>query len=154
MNQFDDGPRMTMGSGGSADTILSPGTAKNVITVGALEQPRGLTNQVWKCVPDNTSTNGQSCQTNQPWLPSSDSDDQVAGFSSRGNVGIGLEGPSGRFKPDVVAPGSVVVSTRSANGSGRLTTIPPATLALRLCLACNWRPILCSRTVSSFRPTL
>ena len=43
-----------------------------------------------------------------------DSSDQVAAFSSRGNVGIGIEGEFGRFKPDVVAPGTFVVSTRSA----------------------------------------
>src|SRR5439155_324938 len=36
-----------------------------------------------------------------------------AGFSSRGNVGVGIEGDSGRFKPDVVAPGAFIVSTRS-----------------------------------------
>src|SRR5882724_2811459 len=112
MNEWDDGSNDD-GTGGAADTILSPATAKNVISVGALEQPRGFTNDVWKCVPDSNSTNGKSCQTNQPWLPSSDADDQVAGFSSRGNVGIGLEGPHGRFKPDVIAPGSAVVSTRS-----------------------------------------
>src|SRR5882672_2465705 len=84
MNEWDDGSNDD-GTGGAADTILSPATAKNVISVGALEQPRGFTNNVWKCVPDSSSTNGQSCQTNNPWLPSSDSDDQVAGFSSRGN---------------------------------------------------------------------
>jgi len=38
---------------------------------------------------------------------------QVAKFSARGNVGIGIEGDFGRFKPDVVAPGTFVVSTRS-----------------------------------------
>ena len=110
MNSWDDGSNDD-GTGGSPDSILSPGTAKNVITVGALEQPRGITNGVVLCAPNGT--NGQSCQTNKEWLPSTDSDDQVASFSSRGNVGIGLEGPFGRFKPDVVAPGSAVVSTRS-----------------------------------------
>jgi subtilisin-like proprotein convertase family protein len=39
----------------------------------------------------------------------------VAFYSSRGNTGIGVEGEFGRFKPDVVAPGSWVVSTRSTN---------------------------------------
>jgi hypothetical protein len=39
----------------------------------------------------------------------------VAGFSSRGNVGIGIEGEYGRYKPDVVAPGVFIVSTRSTN---------------------------------------
>src|SRR5947199_5829523 len=38
---------------------------------------------------------------------------EVARFSSRGNVGIGVEGDFGRFKPDVIAPGTFVVSTRS-----------------------------------------
>jgi subtilisin-like proprotein convertase family protein len=42
-----------------------------------------------------------------------DSSSQVARYSSRGNVGIGVEGKYGRFKPDLVAPGSFVVSTRS-----------------------------------------
>jgi len=95
------------GSGGNADTVESPGTAKNVITVGAVEQFRNVTNSTTLCDP----TFG--CTTNQPWLPSTDSSNQVAGFSGRGNVGIGIEGDSGRFKPDVVAPGTFVVSTRS-----------------------------------------
>ena len=34
------------GSGGNPDTILSPATAKNVITVGAIEQNRNVTNVV------------------------------------------------------------------------------------------------------------
>ena len=47
-------------------------------------------------------------------MPSmTDSSNQVASFSARGNGGIGTEGISGRFKPDVVAPGTFVVSTRS-----------------------------------------
>jgi subtilisin-like proprotein convertase family protein len=90
------------GLSGSADTIQSPATAKNVITVGALEQPRNITNNV---VVDG--------QTNQPWAAMTDSSTEVASFSSRGNVGIGVEGDTGRFKPDVVAPGVFVVSTRS-----------------------------------------
>src|SRR5262249_7092885 len=49
----------------------------------------------------------------QPWFGQSDSAFQVASFSGRGNVGIGTEGDDGRFKPDVVAPGTWVVSTRS-----------------------------------------
>jgi subtilisin-like proprotein convertase family protein len=95
---------------GNPDSIQSPGTAKNVITVGAIEQLRDITNDVWKC-PTVTATNNP-CSTNQPWLPSTDSSDQVAAFSSRGPVGVGLEG-QGRFKPDLVAPGTFVISTRS-----------------------------------------
>ena len=84
------------GTGGLADTIRSPGTGKNVITVGAIEQKRGITNQV--------INNGV---TNEPFAAETDSSNQVASFSSRGNVGIGVEGDFGRFKPDVVAPGTL-----------------------------------------------
>lgn len=100
------------GEGGAPNTILSPAVAKNVITVGASELPRGITNNVYQC--DNCNTNTLTpCTTNQPWLGMTDSSNQVARFSSRGNVGIGVEGEFGRFKPDVVAPGTFVVSTRS-----------------------------------------
>ena len=98
---------------GVAGTILSPGTSKNGITVGAMEQLRKIDAQVSKCMPDSSSTNGMSCTTNQPWVSETDSGNQVAAFSSRGNVGILIEGDYGRFKPDVVAPGTFVVSTRS-----------------------------------------
>ena len=108
---WDDGSN-DGGTGGTPDTIQSPGTAKNVITVGAIEQPRNIANQVAIIV--GTDTNGQALYTtNQPWLASTDSGTQVAGFSGRGNVGIGTEGDNGRFKPDVVAPGTFIISTRS-----------------------------------------
>ena len=90
---------------GEPDTILSPATAKDVITVGALEQDRGITNAVTPLDSTNQVT---------PWYDGTDSSFQVASYSGRGNVGIGSEGDFGRFKPDVVAPGSFVVSTRSA----------------------------------------
>jgi subtilisin-like proprotein convertase family protein len=99
------------GLGGLADSLLSPAVAKNVISVGASELPRNITNQVYRC--DACDTNSDSCTTNQPWLGMTDSSNQVARFSSRGNVGVGVEGDFGRFKPDVVAPGTFVVSTRS-----------------------------------------
>ena len=92
------------GSGGNADTILSPATAKNVITVGALEQSRGITNMV-------TDLSGNQSAY---WYPETDTSYQVAGYSSLGNVGVGTEGDNGRLKPDVVAPGSFVISTRSS----------------------------------------
>ena len=85
---------------------MSPATAKNVITVGALEQLRNITNMVTKVVNGVTNTTAL-------WQPKTDTGYQVAGYSSRGNVGIGTEGTYGRFKPDVVAPGTFVVSTRS-----------------------------------------
>jgi subtilisin-like proprotein convertase family protein len=95
------------GSGGGPDTILSPATAKNVITVGALEQLRNITNVV--TVVANGTTNSSAF-----WAGQTDSSSQVAGYSSRGNVGIGTEGTFGRYKPDVVAPGTFVISTRSS----------------------------------------
>jgi subtilisin-like proprotein convertase family protein len=94
------------GAEGSADTILSPATAKNVITVGALEQFRDITNIVTMIV------NGVTNQSAY-WEPQTDSGSQVAFYSARGNVGVGTEGSFGRFKPDVVSPGTFVVSTRS-----------------------------------------
>lgn len=122
------------GSGGNPDTIESPGTAKNVITVGAIEQMRNITNETVLCDP---AFGG--CATNQPWLPSTDSSNQVAGFSGRGNVGIGIEGDFGRFKPDVVAPGTFVVSTRSSqwdeaayyNPTNYSTNMPPQFLTMQ-----------------------
>jgi subtilisin-like proprotein convertase family protein len=94
------------GLGGFARSIASPGTAKNVITVGAVEQARDITNIVTKISGDQTNTS-------TPWAAMTSSDQQVAGFSGRGNVGVGFEGTYGRFKPDVVAPGTFVLSTRS-----------------------------------------
>jgi alpha-tubulin suppressor-like RCC1 family protein/subtilisin-like proprotein convertase family protein len=92
------------GGSGNPDTITSPGTAKDVITVGALEQLRNITNSY---TPRNETNQVQA------WAAGTSSSYQVAGYSARGNVGIGTEGDFGRFKPDVVAPGSFVVSTRS-----------------------------------------
>jgi subtilisin family serine protease/subtilisin-like proprotein convertase family protein len=99
------------GSGGDPDSVQSPATAKNVITVGACEQPRHIADQAWQCAIVN-GTN--VCQTNQPWLGLTETNNAVAAFSSRGNVGVGIEGDFGRFKPDIVAPGTFVISARSA----------------------------------------
>ena len=98
----NDGGGDDSGAGGNPDTILSPGTAKNVITVGAIEQPRLITNLV---VIDGI--------TNSEIHDATDSDNQVASYSGRGNVGVSVEGDAGRFKPDVVSPGSYVISDRS-----------------------------------------
>ena len=102
------GHGMADGSGGDLDTIVSPGNAKNVITVGALDQLRNITNEVYITNTDLTVT------TNTPFAGATDSDDEVSGYSSRGNVGVGVEGEFGRFKPDVIAPGSFLISTRSS----------------------------------------
>ena len=103
------------GQGGNSESILSPATAKNVITVGAIEQPRDITNQVIiNCISTNINgTNVLICTTNEPWRGMTSSASEVAAFSSRGNVGIGVEGEFGRYKPDLMAPGTFVISTRS-----------------------------------------
>jgi len=102
----NEGEGNDAGLSGNPESVLSPGTAKNVITVGAIELARNITNEV-------SRVTGTSTNTSTPWKEMTSSDHQVAGFSSRGNVGIGVEGDYGRFKPDVVAPGTFVVSTRS-----------------------------------------
>ena len=101
----NDGSGNDDGQNGNPDSITSPATAKNVITVGAIEQFRNITNEVTGYKGDTNSV--------AIWQGITDSSNQVASFSSRGNVGIGIEGDFGRFKPDVVAPGTFVVSTRS-----------------------------------------
>src|SRR5580765_5140200 len=112
------------GTGGNPESLTAPATAKNVLAIGAIEAPRSITNVVsFNChVLTNmdgsvqTNANGTpliECETNAPFISLTDSDRQVASFSSRGNVGIGVEGDFGRFKPDLVAPGTFIVSTRS-----------------------------------------
>ncbi|HKW27804.1 MAG TPA: S8 family serine peptidase, partial [Verrucomicrobiae bacterium] len=97
--------------GGIADSIESPATAKDVITVGALQEQRNITNVVTTITANADGT--LSTNTSQPWKLMTSTSYRVAGFSSRGNVGIGLEGTFGRYKPDVVAPGTFIISTRS-----------------------------------------
>lgn len=84
-------------------SVTSPGTAKNCITVGACENRR----------PNfDSSTYGKVWAGDYPVAPfhddpMADDPDQVAPFSSRGPTA------DGRIKPDVVAPGTYILSTRS-----------------------------------------
>jgi serine protease AprX len=71
-------------AGPNSDTINSPGTAKNAITVGASENYR----------PSFGS--------------SADDINDIASFSSRGLT------DDNRIKPDIVAPGTYILSTRSS----------------------------------------
>ena len=113
------------GSAGNADTIHSPGTAKNVITVGAIEQLRNITNQVWKCSPCRHEP--ISCTTNQPWLSMTDSSDQVAASPAAARwASASRATPAGSSRTwSRRAP----LSSRPARSSGTPTptTIPPAT---------------------------
>ena len=84
-------------------SIQSPATAKNTITVGASENKR----------PEfNYMTYGKRWPKHYPvspfWSsPMANNPYQVAAFSSRGPT------QDGRSKPDVVAPGTYILSTRS-----------------------------------------
>src|SRR6266404_1843180 len=71
MNVWDDGVNDD-GQGGAADNIASPATAKNVITVGAIEQLRNLSNNVTIC---RVVGGQQNCVTNQQWMPVTDAGD-------------------------------------------------------------------------------
>lgn len=75
--------------GSGANTVGSPGTAKNVITVGASENVR------------QTGTDG--CSTSNSGANNAN---DIIGFSSRGPVNSA--GGDGRIKPDIVAPGTHV----------------------------------------------
>ena len=116
----NEGSGDDIGTGGLEDTISAPSNAKNVITVGALESFRNLTNDVVTdtngviIAKNQIKTNAEpgTYTTNKIFTSRTDSAAQVAAYSSRGNVGVGTEGESGRFKPDVVAPGSFIVSAR------------------------------------------
>lgn len=98
-------------SGPDAESIDSPGSAKNVITVGASENVRSL-----------STANGGSNAFGRDGCSTSDTGannaDDILGFSSRGPCA------DGRIKPDLVAPGSHVlggvaqVGAPTTNGIG------------------------------------
>ncbi len=94
------------------DSLLSPATAKNVVTVGASESNRtsgGLAGFPWLLL--------NFCFSTEPIAsdPISNDANGMAAFSSRGPV------DDGRVKPDLVAPGVNIVSNRShASGAGAL----------------------------------
>lgn len=109
------------------DSIGSPATAKNLVTVGASENDR---QGHYECDASLTypNVNGDSCNSqggmnelltwNEAWPDDFPADpiasdlaagnaEQMAAFSSRGPT------DDGRIKPDVVAPGTYVLSTYS-----------------------------------------
>jgi serine protease AprX len=84
-------------------SVTSPATAKNCITVGACENHRPTF---------NAQTYGGWWPQDYPVAPfrndpMANDPDQVAAFSSRGPT------EDGRIKPDVVGPGTFILSTRS-----------------------------------------
>ena len=93
-------------------SVTSPGTAKNCITIGACENLRpefdGETFGSWWSRDYPVAPFKKDPMANNP--------DQVVAFSSRGPT------DDGRIKPDVIAPGTFILSTRSSgiasNNSG------------------------------------
>jgi hypothetical protein len=90
-------------AGPGAKTIDSPGSAKNVITVGAAENVRSLST-----ANGGTDSAGDSgCSTDTDTNANSAND--IARFSSRGPC------RDGRMKPDLVAPGTHVTGGVAQN---------------------------------------
>ena len=90
--------------GVDAGSIESPAVAKNCLTVGATENMRP--DQILTKYGDWWTVNFPNAPYNEDLM--ADNFNEVAAFSSRGPVA------TGRWKPDVVAPGSFIVSTRSS----------------------------------------
>jgi subtilisin family serine protease len=91
------------GGGIDLTSVTSPATAKNCLTVGASESHR----------PHFSETYGEWWPDDYPLPPyhgdpMADNLDDIVAFSSRGPCS------TGRLKPDVVAPGTFVLSTRSS----------------------------------------
>ena len=94
-------------------SVTSPGTAKNCITVGASENlRRGFDSQKY-----GTWWPGDYPAPPFKNAPMADDPEQVVAFGSRGPTA------DGRVKPDIVAPGTWILSTKSTN---RSAAPPPA----------------------------
>jgi serine protease AprX len=88
------------------NSISSPGTAKNVITIGASDNERatgGYSGYTWGTA---WPSDYQVPPTSTDSL--SDNRNELAAFSSRGPMA------DGRIKPDLVAPGTNILSTKSS----------------------------------------
>ena len=90
------------------DSMSVPGTAKNSLTVGATEGLRasgGLAGSPWLLL--SLGSGGVFFQPPIMMDDVSDNPEGMAAFSSRGPT------DDGRIKPDIVAPGTNILSTRS-----------------------------------------
>ncbi|MEM7115662.1 MAG: S8 family serine peptidase [Chloroflexota bacterium] len=99
--------------GVGTSTVTAPGTAKNCLTVGAAESVRPLPTTVTLMNnPQDDDFNPATPDQNVPLMFSNfdrqaDNFEHIASFSGRGPT------VDGRIKPDIVAPGSWILSTRS-----------------------------------------
>ncbi len=103
--------------GPSAQTVGSPGTAKNVITVGAAQGVQSLS----IANGGNDAAGNDGCST--PDSDASSANDMVS-FSSRGPCA------DGRHKPDLVAPGTHITGGVAQNSP------PPPPTGMGSALAC------------------
>jgi endonuclease/exonuclease/phosphatase family metal-dependent hydrolase len=104
-------------------SVASPATAKNCLTVGAAENYRtsgGYTAYTWKGAwpSDYPSNPVAGDYISRPY---SNNIQGLAAFSSRGPCN------DGRIKPDIVAPGTDIISTRSRKASGTGWGVAPNT---------------------------
>ncbi|AKB85330.1 PGF-pre-PGF domain-containing protein [Methanococcoides methylutens] len=104
-----------------ADSIGSPATAKNCLTVGASENSRGSTFMI----PPYTTYKIFTYPSSHPnygdlKFPVSPIYDDYMANNPEGLAAFSSRGPTddGRIKPDVVAPGTFIISTRSSVASG------------------------------------
>jgi subtilisin family serine protease len=93
--------------GPGADTIGLPATAKNCLTVGASETERLTLPNTVNFPPSPAFPTGATWPSPGP-LGQGDNRNNIADTSSRGPT------DDGRIKPDVVAPGTWILSTRSS----------------------------------------
>ncbi|MEO7913388.1 MAG: S8 family serine peptidase, partial [Roseiflexaceae bacterium] len=94
------------------DSIDSPGTAKNVLTVGSSENDRPPTSAICSSFDGSGKQENQCYGTRYGDAPIagdfvSDHAEGLAAFSGRGPT------DDGRIKPEIVAPGTNIVSTAS-----------------------------------------
>jgi subtilisin family serine protease len=94
------------------DSIISPATAKNVLSVGATENDRPPTGGCSFGAPENLCWSDYGYK-NAPFATNFVSDNiaGMAAFSSRGPA------DDGRIKPEIVAPGVNIISARSHDPS-------------------------------------
>lgn len=114
-NSFDAGVVIVVAAGndGSYGSIGSPGTARNAITIGATYK-KDYNAFWWECEPGEWTRCGQCELDGRVWCEywqdgENPEADQITSFSSRGPV---IGDTYGLVKPDVVAPGAIICSSR------------------------------------------